>query len=102
MKSLTKQLEGFTISKSQLNNHLQDVEEPDSTSKITSRHHIELDRRRHELEDMDGEQVAAFYVEKYGPSPSALSTFGISHKDNAPFQFLFDAKDILSKACNTV
>ncbi|ORE14174.1 transcription elongation factor Spt5 [Rhizopus microsporus] len=50
----------------------EDVEELDSTSKITSRRHIELDRRRRELEDMDDEQVAAFYVEKYGPQPSAL------------------------------
>ncbi|KAG1460051.1 hypothetical protein G6F46_000750 [Rhizopus delemar] len=50
----------------------EDVEELDSAAKITSRRHVELDRRRRELEDMDDEQVAAFYVEKYGPQPSAF------------------------------
>lgn len=37
-----------------------------TTTKTTSRRHIELDRRRREMEGMDDEQVAAFYAEKYG------------------------------------
>ncbi|KAI9255573.1 hypothetical protein BY458DRAFT_442143 [Sporodiniella umbellata] len=50
----------------------EDVEEMESTATANSRRHVELDRRRRELEDMDDEQVAAFYVEKYGPQPSAF------------------------------
>ncbi|KAI8368614.1 hypothetical protein EDC96DRAFT_607250 [Choanephora cucurbitarum] len=37
-----------------------------TTTKTTSRRHLELDRRRREMEGMDDEQVAAFYAEKYG------------------------------------
>lgn len=37
-----------------------------STAKTTARRHMDLDRRRREMEGMDDEQVAAFYAEKYG------------------------------------
>lgn len=30
------------------------------------RRHLDLDRRRREMEGMDDEQVAAFYAQKYG------------------------------------
>jgi transcription elongation factor SPT5 len=37
-----------------------------SATKTTARRHLDLDRRRREMEGMDDEQVAAFYAEKYG------------------------------------
>ncbi|CAO3641938.1 unnamed protein product [Mucor fragilis] len=37
-----------------------------ATTKTTARRHLDLDRRRREMEGMDDEQVAAFYAEKYG------------------------------------
>lgn len=37
-----------------------------TTTKTTARRHLDLDRRRREMEGMDDEQVAAFYAEKYG------------------------------------
>ncbi|KAI9468509.1 MAG: hypothetical protein EXX96DRAFT_590896 [Benjaminiella poitrasii] len=46
------------------------IEEEESeelaTAKTTARRHLDLDRRRREMEGMDDEQVAAFYAEKYG------------------------------------
>ncbi|KAI9354739.1 hypothetical protein BD770DRAFT_412111 [Pilaira anomala] len=36
------------------------------STKTTARRHLDLDRRRREMEGMDDEQVAAFYAEKYG------------------------------------
>jgi transcription elongation factor SPT5 len=37
-----------------------------TSAKTTHRRHLDLDRRRREMEGMDDEQVAAFYAEKYG------------------------------------
>ncbi|KAI8970859.1 hypothetical protein BDB01DRAFT_900886 [Pilobolus umbonatus] len=37
-----------------------------SSVKTNHRRHLDLDRRRREMEGMDDEQVAAFYAEKYG------------------------------------
>lgn len=41
-------------------------EEPEEMPSVSTRHQLDLDRRRREMEDMDDEQVAAFYSQKYG------------------------------------
>ncbi|KAG0165226.1 transcription elongation factor spt5 [Apophysomyces sp. BC1034] len=44
------------------------IEESEDVPSATAiqRRHLDLDRRRREVEDMDDEQVAAFYTQKYG------------------------------------
>jgi transcription elongation factor SPT5 len=49
-----------------LDGFIEEENEELTTTKTTSRRHVELDRRRREMEGMDDEQVAAFYAEKYG------------------------------------
>ncbi|GAA5800987.1 hypothetical protein HPULCUR_006427 [Helicostylum pulchrum] len=45
---------------------IEEENEEVTSTKTTARRHLDLDRRRREMEGMDDEQVAAFYAEKYG------------------------------------